>query len=91
MLTCLVPWRLNLFLPRSIGPVDELLQSQLLQSATRGFATLVVLGLAAAIGNDARASTLHATLPAALLTSALVAHLSLWAQDRRAKWDADDR
>lgn len=91
MLCSLTPWYANLILPRSIGPVDELVQFELLQAAVRGFATLVVLSVAAVIGNDARPGTLHVTLPLALYASALVAHLSLWAQDRRAARDVDDR
>ena len=65
MLGSLTPSSSALFFSRSISPVDELFQAELLQSAVRGFATLVVLSLAAIIGNDARPGTLYITLQVA--------------------------
>lgn len=90
MLISLAPWYMNLSFSRPDEPIDELVVLEHFRAAVRGFATLVVLGLAAFIGNDALPGTLHITFPAALLASALVAHLSLWAQDRRARRSTDD-
>lgn len=82
--TAVLPWRPTLFGPGRTAIADEVAAAEYRRAALHGFLALVVLLLLALVYESVVPGTLRMSVPASLMTGALVLRVSLWRQNRAA-------